>query len=89
MRVITLYMDDGVYRGLRKEAAEKGCTVEQAASHVINASVQPLPPDDSEPRTGKEFVEAIRALVEPLGGIELEIPPRGCCDHVCSGSQPL
>lgn len=84
MRVITLYMDDGVYRGLRKEAAEKGCTVEEAASHVINASVKPLPPDDSEPRTGKEFVEAIRAIYESIGWADdVELPSRRCCEHEC------
>ena len=30
-----------------------------------------------ESRTGKELFSAIRAHVEPLGGIELELPPRG------------
>ena len=87
MRVITLYMDDDVYRGLRKEAAGNGRTVEEEASKIISASVEPLPPDDSEPRTGKELYEAIRAIVEPLGGIELELPSRKCCEHVCSDNQ--
>ena len=85
MRVITLYMDDGVYRGLSKKAAEEGRTVEDEATEIVSAAIQPLPPDDSEPRTGKDLYEAIRTIVEPLGGIELDIPPRGCCDHVCSG----
>lgn len=88
MRVITLRLDDGVYRGLRKEAAASGRTVPEKASQIINASVPSLPPEDGEPQTGKEIYEAIRAIVEPLGGIELDLPPRGCCDHVCSG-RPL
>ena len=87
MRVITLYMDDDVYRGLRKEATGNGRTVEEEASQIISASIEPLPPDDSEPRTGKELYEAIRAIVEPLGGLELELPPRNCCEHVCSENQ--
>ena len=29
-----------------------------------------------EPATGEDLYRAIRARVEPLGGIELELPPR-------------
>lgn len=87
MRVITLYMADDVYRGLRKEAVGNGRTVEEEASQIISASIEPLPPDDSEPRTGKELYKAIRDIVEPLGGIELELPPRKCCEHACSDYQ--
>jgi hypothetical protein len=43
-----------------------------------------LPPEDAAPRTGKDLYESIRAVVEPLGGIELELPSRKCCEHVCS-----
>ena len=89
LRAITLYLDDGVYRGLSKEAAESGHTIPEKAQQIINASVPSLPPDASEPQTGKEFLDAIRAIVDPIGGIELEIPPRGCCDHVCPGRPPL
>ena len=78
MRVITLYLDDGVYRGLSKQAAESGHTIPEKAQQIIKASVPSLPPDATEPQTGKEFLEAIRAIVDPIGGIELEIPPRGC-----------
>ena len=86
MRVITIkILDDGIYRGLRKQADENGRTAEEEASHIISAAVQLLPPEDGSPRTGKELYEAIRAIVEPLGGIELELPSRKCCEHVCSG----
>ena len=85
MRVITLYMDDDVYRGLRQEAAKKGRKVEEEALQIISASVQPLPPDDSEPRTGKEFYESIRAIYEPIGWTDdVELPSRRCCEHECS-----
>ena len=30
-----------------------------------------------EPADTKHLVDAMRELVEPLGGIELELPPRG------------
>lgn len=85
MRVITIYLDDRAYRGLCQEAAQSGRTPPEKASQIITASVPALPPDASEPQTGKELLAAIRALVEPLGGIELELPPRECCEHVCSG----
>ena len=82
MRVITLYMDDGVYRGLRKEAAEKGRTVEEEASQIISASIESLPPDGSEPRTGKELYEAIRAIYAEIGYRDLDEEPSSltpCC----------
>ena len=88
MRVITLYLDDSVYRGLSKEAAKSGHTVPEKAQQIIKASVPSLPPDATEPQTGKEFLEAIRAIVDPIGGIELEIPPRGC-RHPLSPGRPL
>ena len=88
MRVITLYLDDSVYRGLSKEAAKSGHTVPEKAQQIIKASVPSLPPDASEPQTGKEFLDAIRAIVDPIGGIELEIPPRGC-RHPLSPGRPL
>ena len=88
MRVITLYLDDGVYRGLSKEAAKSGHTVPEKAQQIIKASVPSLPPDASEPQTGKEFLDAIRAIVDPIGGIELDPPPRECC-HPLSPGRPL
>ena len=88
MRVITLYLDDGVYRGLSKEAAKSGHTIPEKAQQIIKASVPSLPPDASEPQTGKEFLDAIRAIVDPIGGIELEIPPCGC-RHPLSPGRPL
>ena len=88
LRVITLYLDDAVYRGLSQEAAESGRTIPEKAQQIINASVQSLPPDATEPQTGKQFLEAIRAIVDPIGGIELEIPPRECC-HPVSPGHPL
>ena len=88
MRVITLYLDDGVYRGLSKEAAKSGHTIPEKAQQIITTSVPSLPPDTSEPQTGKEFLDAIRAIVDPIGGIELEIPPRGC-RHPLSPGRPL
>lgn len=76
MRVITVYLDDSAYRGLCQEAAQSDCTPPEKASQIIAASVPPLLPGKSEPQTGKEFLAAIRAIVEPIGGIELELPQR-------------
>jgi antitoxin FitA len=30
-----------------------------------------------EPASARHLVDAIRELIEPLGGVELELPPRG------------
>ena len=87
MRVITLtIMDDGVYRGLRHHAGQSGRTIEEEAAEIIAAAVPSLPPGEDEIRTGADFVKAIRAIVEPLGGMDdLKLLPRHCCDHICSG----
>jgi plasmid stability protein len=67
LRVLTIkILDDGIYRGLRKQAEESGRTVEDEASYIIGAAVHPLPPEDAAPRTGKDLYEAIRAIVEPF-----------------------
>lgn len=85
MREFTIkILDDGVYRGLCKQADENGWTVEEEVPHIVSAVLQPSPPSGETPGPGKDLYEDIRAIVEPLGGIELELPSRKCCEHVCS-----
>jgi plasmid stability protein len=67
-------LDDEVKQLLRVRAAEHGHSMEQEARNILQAALaQP-------PQTGEELYRAIRARVEPIGGIELgelEMPPRG------------
>jgi antitoxin FitA len=70
---------DDVKRRLRIRAAENGRSMEEEAREILEKGVAPPSGLAEEPkpfRTGADLWDAIRALVEPLGGIELEIPPR-------------
>jgi len=59
---------------LRIRAAQNGRSMEQEAREILRVE---LAKPASPPRTGKELVESIRRRFAPLGGVELEIPPRG------------
>ncbi len=58
-------------RRLRMRAAQHGHSMEQEAREILQAELnKPAAP-------GKDLVEAIRRRFAPLGGVELELPPRG------------
>jgi plasmid stability protein len=63
-------LDDSVKSKLRVRAAQRGRSMEEEARHILRAALAESP---AEPAN---LYEAIRRIVEPLGGIELEIPPR-------------
>ncbi len=77
VRVIDLQLEEDVYLRLCARAAMKGGSLAEEACHILKETLgeDPPPPPD-KPMTGKEFVEGIRELFAPLGGVELEIPPR-------------
>ena len=63
-------LDEGVKKRLRVRAADNGRSMEEEVRLILREAV--------EPETGKENLAAtIRALFAPLGGVELELPPRG------------
>ncbi|BAR99075.1 FitA-like ribbon-helix-helix domain-containing protein [Blastochloris viridis] len=63
-------LDAGVKARLRRRAAERGHSMEEEARQLLaQALAQP-----AEPKTG--LADAIHALFAPLGGVELELPPR-------------
>ncbi len=63
-------LDDDLKIRLRVRAARHGRSMEEEARNILRTALT------TEPLTGRSLVEDIRALVEPLGGVELEIPPR-------------
>ena len=63
-------LEEGLKRRLRIRAAEHGKSMEEEVRDILRAALE------QEPVTGKDIVSIIRAHVEPLGGIELELPPR-------------
>ena len=63
-------LDEAVKMRLRVRAARHGRSMEEEAREILNGAVA------QEPSTGSNLAESIRRLIEPLGGVELTIPPR-------------
>ena len=64
-------LEEGLKRRLRIRAAENGRSMEQEVRLILRAVL------DQEPSKGKDLASAIRSRFAPLGGVELDIPPRG------------
>jgi plasmid stability protein len=65
-------LDDSVRAKLRVRAAENGRSMEEEARVILEGAI--APPSSVRPRGN--MAERIRSLFEPLGGVELDIPPR-------------
>jgi plasmid stability protein len=65
-------LDEAVKQALRQRAATAGHSLEEEVRRTLKESVDREP----RPRTGAELYRRIREIVEPVGGIELDIPPR-------------
>jgi plasmid stability protein len=63
-------LDDSVKAKLRVRAAENGRSMEEEARHLLTTALA----KNSKPP--QSLFEAIRKRIEPLGGVELDIPPR-------------
>lgn len=73
MAAITIRnLDDEVKSRLRLQAAQHGRSMEEEARQILQAALRSAPASGS----GAALVADIRALVEPFGGIELELPLR-------------
>ena len=64
-------LEEDLKRRLRIRAARNGNSMEQEARNILKAALQ------REHLTGADLVKALRTAVEPLGGVDLELPPRG------------
>ena len=62
-------LDDNLKSRLRIRAAEHDRSMEEEARVILRAALIGPPPPAN-------LAEAIRARFAPLGGVELEIPPR-------------
>jgi antitoxin FitA len=63
-------LDDAVKARLRIRAARNGRSMEEEARLVLSAALA------TQPKRTTNLAESIRRLVAPLGGVELELPPR-------------
>lgn len=63
-------LDDELKTLLRVRAARHGHSMEEEVRNILRAVLT------AEPQSGRALVRDIRALVEPLGGVELALPSR-------------
>ena len=63
-------LDDDIKRRLRVRAAENGRSMEQEARDILRSALE------QEPAADFDLASAIRARFAPLGGAELDLPPR-------------
>jgi plasmid stability protein len=63
-------LEETTQRKLRIRAAQHGRSMEQEAREILQSELS------KSPQTGKDLYKAIREIFEPLGGVELQIPPR-------------
>lgn len=69
--IIIRQLEENTKRKLRLRAANHGRSMEQEAREILKAAL-------SQPeQSGKDLVAAIRRRFAPLGGVDLNIPPRG------------
>ena len=66
-------LPESTKRKLRIRAAQHGRSMEHEAREILKSELN-KPHDASPPR---DLGKAIREIFAPLGGVELEIPPRG------------
>jgi len=62
-------LEDAVKRRLRIRAAEHGRSMEEEAREILRQVV-------GQERPAHNLAAAIRARIAPLGGVELDLPPR-------------
>ncbi|MXW80862.1 MAG: plasmid stabilization protein [Gemmatimonadetes bacterium] len=62
-------LDDAIKQRLRIQAAKHGHSMEEEALTILRTAL-------TEPAPTTNLARAIRARFAPLGGVELDIPPR-------------
>ncbi|MBL8670730.1 MAG: plasmid stabilization protein [Alphaproteobacteria bacterium] len=66
-------ISDDLKQRLRMSAAEHGRSMEEEARQILGAALQPR---DRADEPGRNLAEMVRRHFAPLGGVELELPPR-------------
>ena len=63
-------LEDGLKRQLRIRAAQHGQSMEEEARQILRVALSP------NSRNPVNLARAIRARFAPLGGVDLDLPPR-------------
>jgi plasmid stability protein len=64
-------LEDSLKRELRVRAAQHGRSMEEEVRHILRAGLAEKAPAPTN------LYDAIRRHIAPLGGVDLEVPPRG------------
>jgi len=63
-------IDESVKRKLRMRAASEGHSLEEEIRQILSKAAE------QTPSTPVNLAQAIMDIVDPIGGIELDLPPR-------------
>jgi antitoxin FitA len=63
-------IDEQLETRLRMQAARHGRSMEDEARDILRAALS------TDPGAGRNLADSIRSRIEPLGGVELELPKR-------------
>ncbi len=63
-------IEDGLQKRLRNRAAENGRSMEEEVREILRTALS------HESQTQRNLAHAIRSRFAPLGGVELDLPPR-------------
>jgi plasmid stability protein len=63
-------LDDSVKARLRVRAAQHGRSMEEEARQILKAGLA------EKPKREENLAESIRRKMDPLGGVDLVLPPR-------------
>ncbi|CAB3748041.1 FitA-like ribbon-helix-helix domain-containing protein [Paraburkholderia humisilvae] len=65
-------IDDELEARLRTRASRRGRSIEDEVRDILSAALS----EDETPHDPRNLLDVIRSRVEPLGGIELNLPER-------------
>ena len=68
--IIVRNLDEGLKGRLRIRAAENGRSMEAEVRHILQTALS------HQPAAPENLASAIRARFAPMGGVELDLPPR-------------
>jgi plasmid stability protein len=68
-------LDDALKRKLRLRAAHRNRSMEDEARDILRTALA------RDPASKDNLFDAIRRRMEPLGGVDLELPRRGPMSH--------
>ena len=69
--IVIRNLDDGLKSKLRLRAARQGRSMEEEARHILRNALC------ANVQGSENLFDAIRRRIAPLGGVDLDIPPRG------------